>query len=81
MSSNSPSPARALDGSDGRSLSLVNAARPPQNRKRVWRACNPCKKKKSKCDGSEPCQSCINNSAGCIYPDDPSTGGAGLQTA
>lgn len=62
-----------------RSLSLVNATRPPQNRKRVWRACKWCKKKKAKCDGAEPCRSCINNSVDCIYPEDPGTAAPGVQ--
>lgn len=43
---------------------------PPAKRQRVGRACNPCRKRKSKCDGNRPC--CLMcESAGrvCLYND------------
>ncbi|KOC13108.1 hypothetical protein AFLA70_730g000310 [Aspergillus flavus AF70] len=38
-------------------------------RQRVWRACQACRKRKIKCDGEQPCQSCCRNNAQCIYTD------------
>ncbi|KAJ5833014.1 Transcription factor [Penicillium riverlandense] len=36
-------------------------------RQRVWRACQPCRRKKVKCDGEHPCESCTRNQAECVY--------------
>ncbi|KAH8803679.1 hypothetical protein F5884DRAFT_511525 [Xylogone sp. PMI_703] len=38
-------------------------------RQRVWRACDACRKKKIKCDGQQPCQSCCRNNIDCAYAD------------
>ncbi|RMJ28782.1 putative transcription factor [Aspergillus sp. HF37] len=53
-----------------RPLSLANATRPPETRRRVWRACESCRKKKIKCDGSDPCQCCVHTGSECIYAGD-----------
>ncbi|KAJ5760498.1 Transcription factor [Penicillium odoratum] len=36
-------------------------------RQRVWRACQACRRKKVKCDGEHPCQSCTRNGAECVF--------------
>ncbi|KAJ5645030.1 Transcription factor [Penicillium longicatenatum] len=36
-------------------------------RQRVWRACQACRRKKVKCDGEHPCQSCIRNRSECVF--------------
>ncbi|KAJ5619700.1 Transcription factor [Penicillium lagena] len=36
-------------------------------RQRVWRACQACRRKKVKCDGEHPCESCTRNQAECVY--------------
>ncbi|KAJ5270823.1 hypothetical protein N7505_006581 [Penicillium chrysogenum] len=38
-------------------------------RQRVWRACQICRRKKVKCDGEHPCESCTRNQAECVYID------------
>ncbi|GES62981.1 hypothetical protein ATEIFO6365_0014009700 [Aspergillus terreus] len=52
-----------------RRISQANAHRPPQHRRRVWRACETCRKKKVKCDGSDPCRPCLSYGTQCTYPD------------
>ncbi|KAF9892692.1 hypothetical protein FE257_001094 [Aspergillus nanangensis] len=60
-----------------RPLALANIHRPPQNRRRVWRACESCRKKKIKCDGADPCRCCVDagRSQECIYAGDGSRRG------
>ncbi|KAJ6021739.1 hypothetical protein N7540_007243 [Penicillium herquei] len=36
-------------------------------RQRVWRACQACRRKKVKCDGQHPCQSCTRNNGECVF--------------
>ncbi|KAJ5539738.1 Transcription factor [Penicillium frequentans] len=36
-------------------------------RQRVWRACQACRRKKVKCDGEHPCQSCTRNRSECVF--------------
>ncbi|RHZ43685.1 putative C6 transcription factor (Mut3) [Aspergillus thermomutatus] len=50
-----------------RPLSIPNLDRPPQNRRRVWRACESCRKKKIKCDAGDPCQCCLDTGNECVY--------------
>lgn len=69
-SSSSVSSSSSSRKQKGRPLSLANATRPPQNRRRVWRACESCRKKKIKCDGSDPCQCCLDNGSECVYAGD-----------
>lgn len=64
----SPSP---QDGRKKR-IAYVNLDRPPQERQRVWRACEACRKKKVKCNGEEPCQTCISYKLQCFYADNES---------
>ncbi|KAF9891423.1 hypothetical protein FE257_004279 [Aspergillus nanangensis] len=52
-----------------RRISHANANRPPQNRRRVWRACESCRKKKVKCDGEDPCKPCSGYGIACTYPE------------
>ncbi|KAL4892231.1 fungal-specific transcription factor domain-containing protein [Aspergillus ambiguus] len=68
---------RRLSGGSrpNRPLAFANVNRPPQNRRRVWRACESCRKKKIKCDGSDPCQCCIDNGSECVYAGDGSRRG------
>ncbi|KAL5361204.1 hypothetical protein BJX96DRAFT_165733 [Aspergillus floccosus] len=63
---------RRLSGGprSNRPLALANVTRPPQNRRRVWRACESCRKKKIKCDGSDPCQCCLDTASECVYAGD-----------
>ncbi|KAL5363013.1 fungal-specific transcription factor domain-containing protein [Aspergillus floccosus] len=51
-----------------RRISQANAHRPPQHRRRVWRACETYRKKKVKCDGSDPCKPCLSYGIQCTYP-------------
>ena len=39
----------------------------PSKRKRARRACEPCRKRKKKCDGKEPCQLCQEYEYNCKY--------------
>uniref|UniRef100_A0A8H7N0W9 Zn(2)-C6 fungal-type domain-containing protein n=1 Tax=Bionectria ochroleuca TaxID=29856 RepID=A0A8H7N0W9_BIOOC len=43
---------------------------PVPKKKYVTRACDACKKRKSKCDGCEPCQRCIDSGLRCAYNSD-----------
>ncbi|KAJ5684046.1 uncharacterized protein N7477_000391 [Penicillium maclennaniae] len=36
-------------------------------RKRAWRACQACRRKKIKCNGENPCLSCTRIKAECVY--------------
>ncbi|SJX61576.1 uncharacterized protein SRS1_12563 [Sporisorium reilianum f. sp. reilianum] len=37
-------------------------------RKRIWAACEPCRKRKSKCDGQNPCGGCISTIKTAMLP-------------
>ncbi|KAG5829852.1 hypothetical protein H9Q74_000005 [Fusarium xylarioides] len=39
----------------------------PESRPRVAKACEACRRRKRKCDGSSPCSSCLKNSIECVY--------------
>lgn len=54
------------DGREQR-VAYVNLDRPPHERQRVWRACEACRKKKVKCNGEEPCQTCVGYKLECFY--------------
>lgn len=55
--------------SEARVLASINVLHPPRLRKRVWRACLPCKRKKAKCNGEEICQTCTASNTECVYPE------------
>ena len=51
-------------------------------RQRSSRACQPCRKRKIKCDGKEPCEACVGYGYDCLYTErqlhkGPSSTGAG----
>ncbi|KAL4898684.1 fungal-specific transcription factor domain-containing protein [Aspergillus ambiguus] len=64
-----PPQAMPEPGETPRRISHANAHRPPQHRRRVWRACESCRKKKVKCDGSDPCKPCLGYGLQCTYPE------------
>ncbi|UTT94405.1 hypothetical protein NDA17_005052 [Ustilago hordei] len=37
-------------------------------RKRIWAACEPCRKRKSKCDGQNPCAGCVSTIKTAMLP-------------
>ncbi|ETS62717.1 hypothetical protein PaG_02455 [Moesziomyces aphidis] len=37
-------------------------------RKRIWAACEPCRKRKSKCDGQNPCSGCVSTIKTAMLP-------------
>ncbi|KAL4881388.1 fungal-specific transcription factor domain-containing protein [Aspergillus karnatakaensis] len=43
---------------------------PDHSRKRVRKACNPCRSNKLKCDGLTPCQRCRKASLACLFGDE-----------
>ncbi|KAJ5689110.1 hypothetical protein N7462_003502 [Penicillium macrosclerotiorum] len=45
-------------------------------RQRVWRACQPCRRKKIKCDGQSPCQTCSRKQSACVYEEPNSKTGS-----
>lgn len=45
---------------------------PLQQRRRVTRACDECRRKKIKCDGKQPCTHCQVYSYGSLIPQEPS---------
>ncbi|KAI5371180.1 Putative zn(2)-C6 fungal-type DNA-binding domain-containing protein [Septoria linicola] len=61
--------------SSQRSPTSVEAEDEKQSRriKRTRTACEECRKRKQKCDGGEPCQSCEEQSTECKYRDVPPT--------
>ncbi|EXM04554.1 hypothetical protein NOF04DRAFT_18514 [Fusarium oxysporum II5] len=40
---------------------------PVESRPRVAKACETCRRRKRKCDGSSPCSSCLKNNIECVY--------------
>ncbi|KAK0528000.1 hypothetical protein OC834_004214 [Tilletia horrida] len=42
------------------------------DRKRIYRACETCRRKKIKCNGTKPCKPCVKMSETCIFLDDTS---------
>lgn len=42
-----------------------------RNRMRVAKACDRCKRKKTKCDGQSPCYACLKSQLDCIYTPTP----------
>ncbi|KAB8212103.1 fungal-specific transcription factor domain-containing protein [Aspergillus parasiticus] len=41
---------------------------PNRGRAKISQACSHCRKKKVKCDGSDPCGNCLDRGKQCIYP-------------
>ncbi|ORX50571.1 hypothetical protein DM01DRAFT_241974, partial [Hesseltinella vesiculosa] len=41
---------------------------PRQKRAKIVSACSECRRKKTKCNGEQPCRNCLKSSAQCIYP-------------
>ncbi|KAI9891116.1 MAG: hypothetical protein M1814_003315 [Vezdaea aestivalis] len=50
---------------------MTRAKVPPEARQRTANACDSCKRRKSKCDGMTPCQTCTSRKFTCIYTPDP----------
>ncbi|KAM5359756.1 hypothetical protein ACJZ2D_014237 [Fusarium nematophilum] len=47
----------------------MSSPTPSSKKKYVTRACDACKKRKSKCDGLDPCERCLNVPTGaCVKP-------------
>ncbi|KAL7318517.1 hypothetical protein PS15m_001754 [Mucor circinelloides] len=48
---------------------LTNAAvEPRKKRAKIMSACGECRRKKTKCNGEQPCRNCQKSNAACIYP-------------
>ena len=58
-----PAKAAALQGTDAPSTGQLSST-PTQKRRRVTRACDECRRKKIKCDGTQPCTHCTIYSYG-----------------
>lgn len=46
-----------------------NTSAAPVKRPRISRACNPCREKKTRCDGNTPCEACDKRGFDCVYGD------------
>ncbi|KAM3416041.1 hypothetical protein BST61_g9527 [Cercospora zeina] len=69
-----PSSARRHASSQRSSISMERDEDKPSRRiKRTRTACEECRKRKQKCDGGEPCQSCEEQHTDCKYRDVPPT--------
>ncbi|KAG4430084.1 hypothetical protein IFR05_014429 [Cadophora sp. M221] len=52
-------------------MSLPESTHKPESkRKRIRRACDDCRGRKTKCDGEQPCEACINYNQECTYSTD-----------
>ncbi|KAL4815657.1 fungal-specific transcription factor domain-containing protein [Aspergillus spinulosporus] len=50
---------------------------PSRRREKPQLSCNPCRRRKSRCDRRRPCSSCVARGQTCTYPDNgPSTSGS-----
>lgn len=47
----------------------TNTSAAPVKRPRIGRACNPCREKKTRCDGNTPCEACDKRGFDCVYGD------------
>lgn len=54
-------------GSKRKAAKDLSAA--PVKRPRIGRACNPCREKKTRCDGHTPCEACEKRGFNCVYED------------
>ncbi|GAN03037.1 hypothetical protein MAM1_0033d02488 [Mucor ambiguus] len=43
-------------------------AEPRKKRAKIMSACGECRRKKTKCNGEQPCRNCQKSNAACIYP-------------
>ena len=55
--------------SQGDILSPTTPTSPHSERKRSRRACEPCRRRKKKCDGQQPCKLCVSFEYDCYYVD------------
>lgn len=44
------------------------ATGPPKKRAKIVSACAECRRKKTKCNGEQPCRNCQKSAVHCIYP-------------
>ncbi|KAL9933080.1 hypothetical protein V8E36_007798 [Tilletia maclaganii] len=63
---------RQLIESDPPSLSAQTKTADGTDRKRIYRACETCRRKKIRCDGLKPCKPCSRMSESCVFLDDSS---------
>ncbi|CAD6906769.1 unnamed protein product [Tilletia controversa] len=57
---------------DPPSLSAQTKTADGADRKRIYRACEICRRKKIRCDGLKPCKACVRMSESCVFLDDSS---------
>ncbi|KZF20168.1 hypothetical protein L228DRAFT_223167 [Xylona heveae TC161] len=65
-----PAPHRRRHRQDGRrrrSRSLSSSSDSPRPRKQVARACDLCRLSRVRCDGQQPCQTCLRKQYQCVY--------------
>ncbi|KAL4750699.1 hypothetical protein BDW72DRAFT_213198 [Aspergillus terricola var. indicus] len=54
---------------------------PSRRREKPQLSCNPCRRRKSRCDRKRPCSSCAARGQTCTYPENGSTAGGSSRTA
>ncbi|KAE8200014.1 hypothetical protein CF336_g923 [Tilletia laevis] len=69
--SDNPSGVQSNDA-DPPSLSAQTKTADGADRKRIYRACEICRRKKIRCDGLKPCKACVRMSESCVFLDDSS---------
>ncbi|KAE8249389.1 hypothetical protein A4X13_0g5233 [Tilletia indica] len=57
---------------DPPSLSAQTKTADGADRKRIYRACEVCRRKKIRCDGLKPCKACVRMKESCVFLDDAS---------
>lgn len=71
MEYNKPDGTRRIQRSPALEETTDNRDEPPTKRLKVTSACELCRKKKIKCDGSPPCDPCIKAGTTCIFDKPP----------
>lgn len=59
---------QGITGNKGKAADTTTAA--PVKRPRIGRACDACRDKKTRCDGSRPCEACTKRHSDCVYGDE-----------
>ncbi|KAI8967129.1 hypothetical protein BDF20DRAFT_830024, partial [Mycotypha africana] len=49
-------------------MSILTTGEPRKKRAKIVSACAECRRKKTKCNGEQPCRNCEKSGVQCIYP-------------
>ncbi|KAJ3297293.1 hypothetical protein HDU79_004175 [Rhizoclosmatium sp. JEL0117] len=60
-------PSVSVSASASASAASLNGGGSGSQRKRISRACDPCRRKRAKCSGEAPCSLCVNKPHLCVY--------------